>query len=46
LEFAECFQSIARTEGLEDESVAVVAMPWSKKVQKKRRTAAVAAKED
>jgi hypothetical protein len=40
LEFAECFQWIAKTVGLEDESVAVVAMQWSKKVQKMRKTAA------
>jgi hypothetical protein len=47
LEFAGCFQWIARTEVLEDESVAVVAMPWKTKAQKKRKTVvAVAAAQD
>jgi hypothetical protein len=36
LEFAGCFQWIARTVGLEDESVAV-AKQWKRKAQKKRR---------
>jgi hypothetical protein len=46
LEFAGCFRLTARTVGLEDESVAVVAVEWMKKGQKKRRTAAAVAAQD
>jgi len=37
LEFAGYYQWIARTVGLEDESDAVVAKPWSMKAQRRRR---------
>ena len=39
LEFAGCYQLIAKTEGLEVESDAVVAEPWWRMERKKRRIA-------
>lgn len=43
MEFAECYQWIAKTEALADEWDAVVAKPWKKKALKRRRTVVVVA---